>query len=918
MPSKSIITYGNKRTRNATKTLNIYKTATPGPAQLDDAGAMPNAPLQSLDSMKRRMLKRSRDSFQEIQDTSTVIAQALQSAYMDQLPLETPLPTAYRLSETFQLPSGVGQRINPEDFSPMPRMPVRIGERRTVSEADVSLKIQPISAGNKSKKIGENGPGLSRTKSGNLKENSRSSKTVLASMKKSRKSIQASRTSSSKTGENRSTKNRPLSRPCSRSSFTLPLSSPFNSQPPSAANSPKAAQLPERQLRPVQSKDGDFKYPLRPKIEQNSDRYPAYGSQSTTTSPAHSAICAGSPLGTEIVDNQRIRRPSAPSATRPIIFGRETTQSRSRGERNWAPIGVSFDRPPSQLDYTHTYSDSYYLGGCDIEGLDADLLRTSPPTSTLATFWDGAQAISTPYDKDRHRDDENLLAGNADDGNFDEASVPLNDAHILPLASAPGYKTPELQPLPSSGRPYLRSFFSDDGVGYSPAKEFHSPRSGNSYYASPRVKGTHGTSASSDDDIREVTAAARSHSEDLGLAAEVEVDDGMSWLSDSLISPPTALVRRLAQTERYKRRFPASRMKERSPGDDTVTMPIDDGTMDMELDSRSIPLPQQPLAEKTSCDSLDDIFKSVNISLGSLEESEASVAVPADGTQEHVDVVPATLNTHTARDVSSTTVASSPRPKGRSRRGTIKASDYPTVQTAGTRIVSQPAITQRTRSGTITARSISLGETTIGNSVAPSASGIGRRTRSGTIVGPPSAPRVSVDPSARPKSDRSTKTFPAAAEANDPIDLLSDKRENAVNDSSNLNVLSPPREEFSLAPPIDLDGEVWQVAPRVSPEVPKKTSCARNRVLGLGSLRTSSSRIGSDAPRMRVVQPICGGPRGGARGVGTFGKLSTMKSLTEDERSSDDELLLKPGIVWSTPKKISGPNMNTGTEPSTS
>ncbi|KAJ8473966.1 hypothetical protein ONZ45_g16111 [Pleurotus djamor] len=390
----------------------------------------------------------------------------------------------------------------------------------------------------------------------------------------------------------------------------------------------------------------------------------------------------------------------------------------------------------------------------------------------------------------------------------------------------------------------------------------------------------------------------------------------MSWLSDSLISPPTALVKRLAQTERYKRRFPASRMKERSPADDTVTMPIDDGTMDMELDSA--PLPQQPLTEKTSCDSLDDIFKSVNISLGSLEESEASVAVAAGGTQEHVDVVPPTLKTQATRDVSSNTVASSPRPKGRNRRGTIKASDYPTAQTTGTRIVSQPAITQRTRSGTITARSISLGETTVGNSAAPSASGIGRRTRSGTVVGPPSAPRVSVDASARPKSDCSTKAFATAAEANDPIDLLSDKRENAVNNTSNLNVLSPPREEFSLAPPIDLDGEVWQVAPRVSPEVPKKTSCARNRVLGLGSLRTSSSRVGSDVPRMRVVQPICGGPRGGARGVGTFGKLSTMKSLTEDERSSDDELLLKPGIIWSTPKKIPGLNMNIGTEPSTS
>lgn len=325
--------------------------------------------------------------------------------------LETPLPTAHRLSETYKLPSGIGKDVPPEDFSPLPRATYsrrKMGENRAPTDQAINRRSSLRGINSKHSKKSDNEERLARTSSGNLKENASgdistsSNKKGKSSSLSSIYSQRAPKEAKSRSGTRRSyrqAKHSASSRSSSPGSRVQPLSSPFTSRPSSAASSPKSVtehtspnavtmNIVRGNVRPVKSKSGQFKVPFLPNTRSNQ-----YGVHSTATSPAHSTICAHSPIH-DIQDHVnnvvKARRPSAPSATRPssehifsaFPYAAQEPEDDSITLANRGILGLTFDRPPSQLDYTHVYCDSegQYLGGCDLDGVDEDLFSESLST----------------------------------------------------------------------------------------------------------------------------------------------------------------------------------------------------------------------------------------------------------------------------------------------------------------------------------------------------------------------------------------------------------------------------------------------------------------------------------------------------------------------------------------------------------
>lgn len=879
--------------------------------------------------------------------------------------LETPLPTAHRLSETYKLPSGIGKDVPPEDFSPLPRATYsrrKMGENRALTDQAINRRSSLRGINSKHPKKSDNEERLARTSSGNLKENASgdistsSNKKGKSSSLSSIYSQRAPKEAKSRSGTRRSyrqAKHSASSRSSSPGSRVQPLSSPFTSRPSSAASSPKSVtehtspnavtmNIVRGNVRPVKSKSGQFKVPFLPNTRSNQ-----YGVHSTATSPAHSTICAHSPIH-DIQDHVnnvvKARRPSAPSATRPssehifsaFPYAAQEPEDDSITLANRGILGLTFDRPPSQLDYTHVYCDSegQYLGGCDLDGVDEDLFSESLSTllipyqpcwpepnassSEFSMFWSEVRGISTPFDRSKQADDrENCDFPSHDDD--DEQAEGILSA-IFPLASAPGARTPELQQIQPSvhsvTRPYLRSCFSDtvvnggpENMEESPAKGFVSPRSGRTYYCSPKLKEKRGHSTS--DGWREGK----------GLISG-EGGSELSWQSDSLISPPTAIVKKFQQGRVYTRSPLNHKDTKDKDGHDRNDTEDDDGTMDMELDAcLTAPIIGKPSKHTgiriDSARSLDDIFGSVNISIeeGSVdlgkwvqepqcrsdwkfedktitnghEPSGARViGTNDDATRQSDGQLSAPVQYVNL-------VAPSATMKGRNRRGTIKASDFPQPPTtgAGAENDGANAMTRRTRSGTITARNLGLGHSTgslgSSNTSAPRVSVEARRTRSGTIIGPPATKPINhrtsnakdgtnMDPRSNAQGRNPAGNRISSSSSAVHVELSQRTEMNAHSPNSTAIVSSPDPINL-LGPPINIQNEVWQVAPRVfSPE---------NR-------RSSLGPCVSDAPRLRVMQPLKGGPRGGARGMGPFAMmLSTMKCVDEGETSSDDELLLK-------------------------
>lgn len=205
-------------------------------------------------------------------------------------------------------------------------------------------------------------------------------------------------------------------------------------------------------------------------------------------------------------------------------------------------------------------------------------------------------------------------------------------------------------------------------------------------------------------------------------------------------------------------------------------------------------------------------------------------------------------------------------------------------------------MTRRTRSGTITARNPGLGHNTgsLGSSNISAPRVETRRTRSGTIIALPTTKPIThrssnpkdgsnMDPrsNAQGRNHAGSRISSSSSTAN--VELSQQTEMNAHSPNSTAIVSSPDPINL-LGPPINIQDEVWQVAPRVFSPENRRSSAAK----------TSLRPCVSGAPRLRVNQPLKSGPRGGSRGMGPFAMmLSTMKRVDEDERSSDDELLLK-------------------------
>ncbi|KAF9499546.1 hypothetical protein BDN71DRAFT_122892 [Pleurotus eryngii] len=305
-----------------------------------------DAPLQSSEDMRRRMLKRSRTDLSAsygseqnmvpYRDVEVELVDNETSAYM-QSSLETPLPTAHRLSETYKLPSGIGKDITPENLSPLPRATYsrrKMGENRAPTVQAINRRSSLRGINSKHSKKNDNEERLARTSSGNLKENASSDistcnkkgkSSALSTIYSQRTPKEAKRRSRTRRSH-RQAKRSASSRSSSPGSRVQPLSSPFTSRPSSAASSPKYAtehissnavtmSAVGGNVKPVKSKNGQFKVPFLPNTRSNQ-----YGVHSTATSPAHSTICGHSPIHDiqDHVNNMvRARRPSAPSATRP-------------------------------------------------------------------------------------------------------------------------------------------------------------------------------------------------------------------------------------------------------------------------------------------------------------------------------------------------------------------------------------------------------------------------------------------------------------------------------------------------------------------------------------------------------------------------------------------------------------------------
>ncbi|KDQ26810.1 hypothetical protein PLEOSDRAFT_1105709 [Pleurotus ostreatus PC15] len=929
------------------------------PVALRGGNEYNDAPLQSSEDMRRRMLKRSRtdlsaygseQSIVPYRDIEVELVDNETSAYM-QSSLETPLPTAHRLSETYKLPSGIGKDVPPQDFSPLPRATYsrrKMGENRAPTDQAINRwsSLRGINSKHSKKNDEER---LARTSSGNLKENA-SGDISNSSNKKGKSSAlstvysqRASKEAKSRSGTRRShrqAKHSASSRSSSPGSRVQPLSSPFTSRPSSAASSPRSAtdhissnavtaNIVGGNVRPVKSKSGQFKVPFLPNTRSNQ-----YGVHSTATSPAHSTICAHSPthdVQDHVNNVVKARRPSAPSATRPssehifsaFPYAAQEPEDDSITLANRGILGLTFDRPPSQLDYTHVYWDSegQYLGGCDLDGVDEDLFSESLSTllipnqpswpepnassSEFSMFWSEVRGMSTPFDRSKHADDRENCDFPYHDDDDEQGEGILSG--IFPFASAPGARTPELQQTQPSAhsvtRPYLRSCFSDtvvnggpENVEESPTKEFVSPRSGRTYYCSPKLKEKRGHSTS--DGWREGK----------GLISG-EGGSELSWQSDSLISPPTAIVKKFQQGQVYARSPLNHKDTKDKGGHDRNDTEDDDGTMDMELDAcLTAPTINKP-SKHTSiridgARSLDDIFGSVNISIeeGSLDldktimDGHEPSGVHVIGTDD--DATRQSNGQLSAPVQPVKSVASSATMKGRNRRGTIKASDFPQPPTAGAENDGTNAMSRRTRSGTITARNLGLGHNTgslgSSNTSAPRVGVEARRTRSGTIIAPPATKPINhrisnakdgtnIDSrsNAQGRNPAGNRISSSSSAVN--VELSQRTEMNAHSPNSTATVSSPDPINL-LGPPINIQNEVWQVAPRVFSPENRRSSVAK----------TSLRPCVSDAPRLRVMQPLKGGPRGGARGMGPFAMmLSTMKRVDENERSSDDELLLK-------------------------
>ncbi|KAG9223908.1 hypothetical protein CCMSSC00406_0004476 [Pleurotus cornucopiae] len=936
-----IVKYSSRRNQENRRESLQPPTSPLPPVALRGGNEHNDAPLQSSEDMRRRMLKRSRtdlsasygseQSMAPYHDIEVELVDNETSAYM-QSSLETPLPTAHRLSETYKLPSGIGKDVPPEDFSPLPRATYsrrKMGENRAPTDQAINRRPSLRGINSKHSKKNDNEERLARTSSGNLKENA-SGDISTSSNKKGKSSAfstiysqRAPKEAKSRSGTRRShrqAKHSASSRSSSPGSRVQPLSSPFTSRPSSAASSPKSAtehispnavamNIVGGNVRPVKSKSGQFKVPLLPNTRSNQ-----YGVHSTATSPAHSTICAHSPIH-DIQDHVnnvvKARRPSAPSATRPssehifsaFPYAAQEPEDDSITLANRGILGLTFDRPPSQLDYTHVYCDSegQYLGGCDLDGVDEDLFKPNASSSEFSMFWSEVRGISTPFDRSKQADDrENCDFPFHDDD--DEQAEGILSA-IFPLASAPGARTPELQQIQPSvhsvTRPHLRSCFSDtvvnggpENMEESPAQEFVSPRSGRTYYCSPKLKEKRGHSTS--DGWRELISG--------------EGGSELSWQSDSLISPPTAIVKKFQQGQVYTRSPLNHKDKKNKDEHDRNDTEDDDVTMDMELDAcLTAPIIGKPSKHTSiridSARSLDDIFGSVNISI-----EEGSVDLDTTITDGHEpsgirvigtnDDATRQLNGQLSAPVQHVNlVAPLATMKGRNRRGTIKASDFPTTG-AGAENDGANAMTKRTRSGTITARNLGLGHSTgsLGSSniSAPRVGVEARRTRSGTIIGPPATKPINyrtsnakdgtnMDPRSNAQGRNPAGNRISSSSSAVHVELSQRTEMNGHSPNSTAIVSSPDPINL-LGPPINIQNEVWQVAPRVFSPENRRSSVAK----------TSLRPCVSDAPRLRVMQPLKGGPRGGARGMGPFAMmLSTMKCVDEGETSSDDELLLK-------------------------
>ncbi|KAF4594019.1 hypothetical protein EYR40_008817 [Pleurotus pulmonarius] len=805
-----------------------------------------------------------------------------------------------------------------------------MGENRAATDQVINRRSSLRGINGKHLKQNDNGERLARTSSGNLKENA-SGDISTSSNRKGKYSTSSTiysqrvpKEAKRRPGMRRSHRQAKHSTASSRSnspgSYAQPLSSPFTSRPSSAASSPKSATEHATMnaivgsVQPVKSKDGQFKVPFLPNTRSNQ-----YGVHSTATSPAHSTICAHSPIHDmqdHVNNGFKTRRPSAPSATRPsaehifstIPYAGQEQEDEGNTHATRGILGLTFDRPPSQLDYTHVYCDSegQYLGGCDLDGVDEDLFKPNASSSEFSMFWSEVRGISTPFDQSK----EAGKGDNCDFPYYDEEEEEEDYANgalstNFPRASAPGTRTPELQPsIRSSTRPYLRSCFSDTVVNggpdkeeQSPAKEFVSPRSGRTYYSSPKLREKKEHS-SSDDQTKEN-----------GLISG-EGDSELSWQSDSLISPPTAIVKKFQQGQIYTRSPVNYRDTKGKDVRGTNVAEDDDGTMDMELDAcLTVPIVGKPSKHANvridSARSLDDIFDSVNISIevdsvdldktiadGS-EPSETRVIGANDEAKRRQPNGQFSAPVQPANPVAPSAVV-----KGRNRRGTIKASDFPQPPTIGAAADDggAKALTKRTRSGTITARNPGLVHNTgsLGSSNTSAPRVETRRTRSGTIIALQAAKPIthrSTNAKDGPNMDSRSNgqgRHPAGSRISSSSSAanveLSQRTEMNAHSPNSTAIVSSPDPINLLGPPISIQDEVWQVAPRVFSPEHRRSSAAK------ASLRPCVS----DAPRLRVIQPLKGGPRGGSRGMGAFAmRLTTMKSVDENERSSDDELLLK-------------------------
>ncbi|KAL0955164.1 hypothetical protein HGRIS_004072 [Hohenbuehelia grisea] len=880
MATRRVITYAHRRSRptlatgsrNSTAEAAHSKSATPSPIPGDDHGDE----IRNTEDMTRPFLKRSRSSGSHplklrqssdaagskaadggkagtIPKRDTDLDRVVDAPVNPEIDLpvprevpfaisnpalayQTPLPTDISALEAFHLPSGLGEPILPEQFSPLPKVAL---SQRPLAKASRRMapkeRLKPIDTESGRKWPERN---LVRTKSGKLKENVRRPEDPGDSRKS--KKISVSKSAMAKDLGHVS------------GGIALPLSSPFSSRPGSVESSPKHQQ-PKKTKPGTAYMRSSERRPLAVRFPSRSNNFAVLDidpvmSRSTATSPAHSDVASKVTLDKE-------RRPSVPTTTRPTLatfheprkptnkttFNAETGNgdippdarpvsalghhgmvNSALPSPNWATLGISFDRPPSQLDYTLTcafndFAETGEFGDPADRGTD------------FSAFWDGAMGISTPLDRDKARSTGlEIDEGRAHREIGDRHDRPAHDDYEVTMFpfQRPGYVTPDVPPFMNASNS-LPSLFP-------PANH---PDGRSSHFSSPSE---YDSDEEGRDNGMDITHAGAAQS---------------PWLSDSLISPPSVYTKKPGAFERPPSTHPLDFMTQKHYGQHRGSSEVPlDPTLYVHAYDQDYVVPVGPTKERSVI--TKEFAHPDQVVPGKSNVSPRGPSPTANGERhdagdqsvdprrplgaEEPTELPESLE---KRSLSVPKPADSTLAQGRNRRNTIKASDFETNAPQ----ISNLSVTvnaRRTRSGTITARNPGVAQPgiTTGNHNPTQAA---RRTRSGTVVGPPARAKPSAAQTLQPTSSNTVTSHLEAGppSSDDPISIL--------------------------GPSIDLNDEVWAVAPRTSPLAPRKRH----------NLRPLSSLLG---------------PRSGKKLSVQLG-LDVMHEGPEDLRSSDDELLLKDG-----------------------